>query len=75
MEAQRLTQTIVLICLTKSTDNTALGGWIIHERQTIHLQTNSDDSVSLKAYKLGASVCMCAQCMNLTFYGSRKKTI
>lgn len=57
MEAQRLTQTIVLICHTKSTDNTALGGWTIHERQTINLQTNSDDSVSLEAYKLGTNVC------------------
>lgn len=58
MEAQKLVHTIALISHTMSTDNTALGGWTIHEQKTINLQTNSDDSVSLEEYKLGTNVCM-----------------
>lgn len=58
VEAQKLVHTIALISHTMSTDNTALGGWTIHEQKTINLQTNSDDSVSLEEYKLGTNVCM-----------------
>lgn len=65
--------TIALISHTKSTDNTALGGWTIHEQQTINLQTNSDDSVSLEEYKLGTNVCMHAYYMSFAFCGSTEK--